>query len=277
MEKREKRTEWKLVLVAVLVVVILSSVPLAVYFLNFNGALSDDSSKWADFGSYMSGTTGSLLSTLSVLALVYTLFKTSNDNRITHELTLKSIEKAELQVKFMDREFKTNLLRSYISNLNQSLGKKEFFDLAGNKLSQSEFVSECYRRLGISIWARMSNNITENRRGFDFHLPGIILSECKTSFNDETKNLFYILDLIDKCEDEELKTTLIKTYHSDIDRDLVFWVTGYAYSQQPHIRKILGRNVQSLLFMTEKCANEISIGTKSAEDKSGPPHQREKA
>jgi hypothetical protein len=273
----EKHTDWKLISSIVVVIIIVSSVPAAIYFLNFNGTLSDDSSIWADFGSYISGTTGSLLSTLSVLALVYTLFKTSRDNRITHELTLKSIEKAELQVKFMDREFKTNLLRSYISNFNQSLSQKEFFDYEGNELSQQEFVSECYRRLGNSIWARMSNNIPEKRRGFDFRLPGIILSECKTTFKDETKNLFYILDLIDRCEDEELKTILVKTYHSDINQDLVFWVTGYAYSQQPHISKILDRNMQSLLFMTERCAIEISAGTEAAKNNSAPPHSHKQA
>lgn len=205
LDQKEKRIDWKLISSIVAVIIIVSSIPAALYFFNFTGALSGDSSKWADFGSYMSGTTGSLMSTLSVLALVYTLFKTSRDNRITHELTLKSIEKSALQVKFMDREFKTNLLRSYVSNFNQSLSQKDFFDSDGNKMSQQEFVTECYHRLGNHIWARMSNNIPENKRGFDFHLPNIILSECKTTFEDETKNLFYIFDLIDRCEDEELK------------------------------------------------------------------------
>ncbi|MFD1260397.1 MULTISPECIES: hypothetical protein [Entomomonas] len=272
MSKIKKYALWLLVLC---IIVVVSAIPAIVFFINFSGDLSSDSSKWADFGSYMSGTTGSLLSALSILALIYTLFKTSQDNKASHELTMKSIEKAEFQTKIMEREFRINLLRSYISNLNRSLADKIFYDVNGNKITQSSFVSECYRRLGISIWARMSNTIVENRCGFDFYLLSSILSDCKTTFQSETKSLFYVLDLIYRCNDDELKTLLIKTYHSDIDEDIVFWLNGYAYIHNSHIQEIFEKNMGSLLFITERAANEINIGTEHADKNLGPPHNKQ--
>ncbi|EEY45380.1 hypothetical protein GA076_24420 [Vibrio parahaemolyticus] len=271
-EEKKGSLQW-IVASSIFLVLVISSIPALIYFSHFSGKFSDDSSKWADFGSYMSGTSGSLLSVFSVLALVYTLYKTSKDSRITHELSLKAIEKSEQQVKLMDREFKTNLLRVYISNLNSDLEKKKYYDYQGNEISSQEFVNGCYRYLGNLIWSRMSNNIPENKRGFDFYVPSTILSERKTSFRGEVKNLFYILDLIDRCEDEELKVLLIKTYHSDIDQDLLFWMTCYCYAQRPDIKKILDRNMQSLLFLTDKACDEITKGTDSANNNQACPNQ----
>lgn len=272
MKKDNKRYFQWIVACSTCAFFVISSIPALVYFSQFNGNFSKTSQKWADFGSYMSGTTGVLLSVFSVLALVYTLYKTSKDSRITHELSLKAIDKSEQQIKLMDREFKINLLRVYVSNLNNDLEKKKYYDYQGKEISSQEFVNDCYRHLGNLIWARMSNNIQENKRGFDFYVPGIILSERKTSFEEETKNLFYILDLIDRCEDEELKILLIKTYHSDIDQDLLFWMTGYCYTQRPDIQKILDRNLNSLLFATKKACDEITKGTDSANNNQGPPN-----
>lgn len=273
MSKIRKYGLWIFV---ILIIPAVSAIPVIFYFIEFNGPLSKNSSDWANFGSYMSGTTGSLLSTLSILALIYTLFRTSQDNKTAHELTLKSIEKAELQAKIMEKEFKVNLLRSYISNLNRSLADKIYRDLDGNVITQSDFVSECYRRLGVIIWCRMSNIYLEKRRGFDYYLLSSILSDLNTTFSSEVKSLFYALDLIDRCNDEETKKVLIKTYHSDIDQDILFWINGYAYLSHTHISEIFKRDKESLLFFTEKALNEIDIATELAEKNLGPPHSQRK-
>lgn len=241
-----------------LLIITLALFPALFYFYNFHESLSKNQSDWASFGSYLSGTSGTILSTASIFALIYTLYATLKNNEKTHELTIISIENTNKQIKYMEREFSIKLINSHIETLNEKLKTKKY--AIGNKpsISFDEFNAEAYRLLRNTLWARLANTIPENKRGYDFFVPGFILSDMKVSFDEESTPLMYIIDIIHNTTDEETKNVLLRMYHSQINKDLLYWMVSYNYTYRENIRKILDNSNMKLLFITEKAALAIT-------------------
>lgn len=252
----------------IVLVVLIVAVPVGFYFTNFTGGLSPLSSDWANFGSYLSGTLGSILSTASVIALIITLHKTSRDSRVTQSLTLQALEKSERQIALMEQEFKVHLLMGYVANLNQAFDDLQF--IAGdNNVSREGFLDEAYYRLSVAIWARQCNQIGENRRGFDFYLSGQLLNELKMKFPKEERVYWYVLDLIDKNVGE-LRSVLIRTLLAHVSHDLLFWLSGSTYQSN---QELLSRNNHALFFLSDRAADSIHLGMEKAKENTGPPER----
>ncbi|EAP9727147.1 hypothetical protein D3W73_20090, partial [Salmonella enterica] len=95
-----------------------------VYFYHFHGELSNNQANWSSLGSFLSGTSGTLLSACSIFALIYTLHITLKNNEKTHNLTMESIKNNERQIKNMEKEFSLKLFESYIDAFNSILERK---------------------------------------------------------------------------------------------------------------------------------------------------------
>jgi hypothetical protein len=243
-------------------------VPLGFYFYQFHNGLSAQSSDWANFGSFLSGTLGSILSAASVIAIILTLHKTSKDSRITQALTIQALEKTERQIALMEQESKVGLLMGYINTINQLFTEIEF-KLNDEIVSRESFLEEAYHRLSSNIWARKSNSIKKNRRGFDFYLPGQILNEMSMRFSKEGRAYWYVLDLIDKSGGE-LKSVLVKTLLAHMNRDLLFWLSAYVFLEN---RDLMSRDNYNLFFVSDRAADSILKGTDMAEANLGPPQR----
>ena len=275
---KQNKKELALLISVLLMVIFIAVTPLVVYFYKFNGSLSSKSSEWSNLGSFLSGTSGTILSAISIFALIFTLYKSSKDANKTHELNAKAIDFANKQITYMERELKIKIFNGYIESFNNWVSKKKFHIIIkenngyiNRECSLESFIDNAYRRLGISIWGRWSNKIIENRRGFDFHLPGQILSEMKVNFKDEMRDLYFILDTISNCSDDELKSILSREYHSKIDEDVLFWAIHYGYNSYHLITDILNKD-KSLFSLSHRCAEEITLGVDCANKESGPPH-----
>jgi uncharacterized membrane protein len=260
---------WVLGLTALVIIVI--TIPLGFYFYKFHNGLSPSSSDWANFGSYLSGTLGSILSAASVIALIFTLHKTSRDSRITQSLTLKALEKSERQIALMEQEFKVGLLMGYVNTLNQQLAEFEY-KLKDTVIGHDSFLDEAYHRLSSHIWSRQMNNIVGSKRGFDFYLPGQILHDLQVSFTKEARVYWYVLDLIDKSIGD-LKVVLKKSLLAHVSHDLLFWLSGYVFLEN---RDLMTKDNYQLFVMSHRAADSIVLGEKMAREKLGPPQRGER-
>jgi uncharacterized membrane protein len=244
--------------------------PIFLYFWNFHFGFSNKSAAWGEFGSYVSGTVGSLLSAASLTALIVTLYWTSKNNRETQMLTMEALKKTERQIVLMDRSFKIQLFSSYVDGLAQILLKKKYTDKDGREISRDEFFDRAYHHLAVHVWARQTNAIVENRRGVDVYLPGTILEEMKVSFSEEHVSYRYVLDFFHSCEDGDLKNILVRDLCLKTDRDALFWLTGHAYI---YMRDLLSRENHRLFIFPERAATAIRLGEKHAKEDLGPPVQ----
>ncbi|MBA0197829.1 hypothetical protein H4F51_07975 [Pectobacterium brasiliense] len=280
MKKNNNKIEFFVVFVLLVIILLIASIPLFIYLLKFNGPLSSNSQEWSNLGSFLAGSSGTILSAISIFALIFTLYKSSKDAKKSHEISYLSLKLAEQQIVYMEKELKIKLFNGYIENFNESIDRKQFSlprkvnnEVTYLKATKDEFIDRAYNWLGTALWARLSNTIVENRRGFDNHLPAIVLSEMKISFRDNLKDLYYILDTIDKCTDKELQQVLLREYHSKIDEHVLFWVMYYANMYHTNISDILKKN-PFYYPMTIRCADEITLAKKCADNNSGPPHSR---
>ncbi|EQB1746947.1 hypothetical protein I5403_15890 [Citrobacter farmeri] len=241
-----------------LAIIIISLAPLSVYFYQFHGELSNNQTDWSSLGSFLSGTSGTLLSACSIFALIYTLHITLKNNEKTHNLTMESIKNNERQIKNMEREFSLKLFESYIDAFNSILEKKIYSINKKNIVPQEDFIKEAYRRLLNDLWSMLSNTIPENRRGFDFYRPAIVLSEMKISFTDEFKQFFYLIDTLDKTTDEETYRLMLRMYHAKINEDILFFISCYTNSNMTQFRYIFERQDRNILFLSHRAAEVIT-------------------
>lgn len=241
-----------------LAIIIISLTPLAVYFYHFHGELSNNQANWSSLGSFLSGTSGTLLSACSIFALIYTLHITLKNNEKTHNLTMESIKNNERQIKNMEKEFSLKLFESYIDAFNSILERKIYAINKKNIVPQEDFIKEAYRRLLNDLWSMLSNTIPENRRGFDFHRPAIVLSEMKISFKDEFKHFLYLIDTLDKTTDEETYSLMLRMYHAKINEDILFFISCYTNTNMTQFRYIFERQDRKILFLSHRAAEVIT-------------------
>ena len=237
---------------------LLISIPLGIYFYNFHGGFSSNQADWSSFGSFLSGTIGTILSTCSIIALTYTLFITVRNNEESNKLTLKAIENAENQLKKMDREFSIKLFESYLETFNTAIEKKEYSIPKKGIVSKKDFIDHAYKILMIDTWSGLSNSIVENRRGFNFNRPAIIMSEMKISFDEEFRHFFYIIDTLNRTEDSETYGIMLRMYFSKLDIDILFFISCYTYTYQTQFKDIFEKNNNRLLVMSERTARAVT-------------------
>jgi hypothetical protein len=253
----KKNTRIILIILAPLLT-ITSTLPLVLYFYNFHGNLSKDQSDWSNLGSFLSGTSGTILSTCNMLALIYTLYVTITNNEKNNQLTLLSIKNSEQQIKNMEREFSIKLFESHIEAFRATLDKKEFHISNIGPVNKEKFISDAYKRLMIDIWCNLSNTIVENRKGFTFSRPAFIMREFGEHFKNEFRIFFYIIDSIDRTVDEETYMIMLRKYYSQIDIDLLFFMSCYFYTYRPHLHHIFEKNDRKLLPLSERALMAIS-------------------
>jgi hypothetical protein len=265
-----KKNKISIPLLISLMIIIISSVPLALYFYIFHGELSKNQADWSSLGSFLSGTSGTLLSACSIFALIYTLHITLKNNEKTHQLTIESIKSNERQIKNMEKEFSLKSFENYIDTFNSILERKVYSINKKKVVNQDEFIKEAYRRLLNDLWSMMSNNIPDNRRGFDFYRPAFVLSEMKISFNEEFKHFYYLIDILNKTSDQETYHLMLRMYHAKINEDILFFISCYTYLNMTQFRSIFDPQGKGLLFLSHRAAETIALANNLVKEGKSP-------
>jgi uncharacterized membrane protein len=175
--------KW-LVSILVVATIIIAAV-FIVYFLNFKDGLSSINSDWGTFGDFIGGTLNPILSFLSLIALLVTIFlqskelKLSRDElKLTRKELIKTAEAAKKQADHFEMESKRSDLYRLIEKLVERIDYnyketflfdgKTLFDIAPNNLrveiNQDEI--DKLQRLYKNIGSLESNTIQLIERDF---------------------------------------------------------------------------------------------------------------
>lgn len=73
------------VLIIAIITIAFIAIPILVYFINFNGSLSDDHTRWATFGDYIGGIVGTLFNLIAVLFSLISIYITLQIATRIHE------------------------------------------------------------------------------------------------------------------------------------------------------------------------------------------------
>ncbi|WP_308907648.1 hypothetical protein [Pseudomonas canadensis] len=125
---------------------ILVSLAIAIFFyrLKFSGGLSDNSTDWSNFGSYMGGVFGPLVSFVTLLAVLKTVYMqrelldTQKQEFIAlNSQQVSSLERQDAQLKISIEESQRSSVQDYLSNQFKLIDV-----LIANQQRQAEAMSE---------------------------------------------------------------------------------------------------------------------------------------
>ncbi|MGI3071794.1 hypothetical protein [Vibrio alginolyticus] len=201
-----------------LVVLGIVSLPLVTYFLNFPGDFSQSNSDWGDFGSYIGGTVGALLSGLGFIILSVTLVITITHNYSERESSREANELAkasyEAQIIHQKNEFNLQLINSYIDALNVQIGRRTFPELKTS--DNDEFLNKAL------YW--LKHFVSVNPNSDVFSLASSSLNQLHIRYDNECITLCAIEKIIIEESNEEIKHHFKSQLYSKVNPENVFWI-----------------------------------------------------
>ncbi len=102
-------------------------VSLCAYLSKFNGKLSNEHEVWAQFADYLSGTIGVVLTFVSFIALLYTIYIQSKELSETRQEMKLSRQAQERAVDFTRIEALLSLKAHYLDTINKEYEKAEWW------------------------------------------------------------------------------------------------------------------------------------------------------
>jgi hypothetical protein len=179
-----RRTVISFVILATLAIVIV----VTTYTFNFSFDLSDDSSKWAEFGSYFGGVLSPIVATLALLALCITIEQqTKQISLLNKQVNLSdmksSIEKTEADfvetLKAMNLTFENDNKDTYtcydsliaaafphwekVVPLRESIHATKEYDFASNEIKLFEVYGAAAGHLNqLRIYVNMISEVSDN-------------------------------------------------------------------------------------------------------------------
>lgn len=266
----------KLLWSALLVALMLGLSPFIVYNVFFSGNLSATNSDWGSFGSFIGGFSSALLSTFSLIILIWTLHMTMKNSQIqlnkqdenhTNQLTQqKELHEAQMLLQRSLHEeqiaaqneaqrqersaasftINNQLIMSHIENFNRIISTKEYtyFHSPSGKYYQSEMPS-----MNNYFLSRLAHHfsITVSKEDNPFFS---VIKETRVGYKDELIPLISIIGIITNEENLQYQTNLISIFLAGTSRETTLWPLCYAMMHMPHLKKRLLTNGQ-LLVMPE--------------------------
>jgi uncharacterized membrane protein len=104
----------KFVWIISILTIIFINVPIIIYFINFNGSLSDDHTKWGSFGDYIGGIVGTLFNLIAVLFSIISIYITlkiatrihENEQRFNQENIVRETERFQKEIELTHKQNK---------------------------------------------------------------------------------------------------------------------------------------------------------------------------
>jgi len=190
LEAHEEFTN-RLANILVLSLVVVSGI-LFVYFVNFNGELAKDHSKWAEFGDFTGGTIGTIVSFFALFALLLTISLQNKALRIsqqelklTREEAAKASAAAEAQVQHFDSQAKIDDLIASIKEVEQEIKLRKDYTLVAHDEQYGDLL-EIPLEAFLEKWP---NAIAFLQPGFDLSDRSMFIH----SRNEELGHLFKLL------------------------------------------------------------------------------------
>lgn len=253
----------------VLFLVICLALPLGVYAWSFRGHnLSTSTGDWGNFGSYLSGTGGLLLSALSFAGLIATLIITIINNTETKKLAQATLDETkcnfEKQInmqeeisiydkKMREIEYNQNYFKMLLESLNSKLDNKKYNVYSPRyqtniTYNESEFLQEAFNFYDDILMIDSSNDETDSAEQ-KLHLIstvldcGVILDNyLNIKYPEEITILVNLIEIINRSDSDDIKNDLIQQFHAGTYRDRTFWLLIYAIDQLELVRSFIWKH-----------------------------------
>ncbi|MDK9356361.1 hypothetical protein QQF54_12970 [Lelliottia sp. V106_10] len=218
----------KRILFGLIILVTLS--PAAFYFYNFNTGLSKNNSDWGSFGSYIGGTVGVLLSSLSFCVLAFTLYATvkyNNANRKIAISTFKNEKKSlNLQIKHQRNEFNLQLVKAYTESLSNLFHKKKYYRYSHDGIQKEEIKKDEFLDEILTEFIRIGKINPKS----DFpSIATCALNSFRIRYDDECVILSSIEEILINEKDSEMKRHLNTIFTSGVNTEDVFWLRMFLF------------------------------------------------
>lgn len=261
---------------ALLVALTLGLSPFIIYSLCFSGNLSATNSDWGSFGSFIGGFSSALLSTFSLIILIWTLHTTmknsqtqlnkqdeNHTNQLAQQKELHNAQMllqrtlheeqlaAQIEAQKQERSAATftinnQLIMSHIDNFNRIIRTKTysyFHSPSGKYMSGDIDKTNKYLHSRLKHHFSIRDNETDN--------PFFsVIKESRMIYKDELIPLISIISIITNEENQKFKVNLITIFLAGTSRETTLWPLCYAMMQMPELKKMLLANGE-LLVMPE--------------------------
>lgn len=256
---------------------ILGLSPFAIYKIFFSGQLSATNADWGSFGSFIGGFSSALLSTFSLIILIWTLHITMRNTRIQldkqdenhikqltqqkelhdaqmllqqtmHEAQLTAQDKAHNEERVATNfTINNQLIMSHIDSFNRITSGKKY---KCYQINAKTFYELNIDQLNDYLLARLKDHFStrtdENENPFFS-----VIKETRLSFKDELIPLVSMAGIITNEDNDKLRTNLTTVFLAGTSRETVLWPLCYAMINMPDFKdKILGNG--HLLIMPER-------------------------
>jgi hypothetical protein len=108
----------KKLIVIIIIILVLFSTPLVLYFFHFHGSISEDHTYWMEFSTIWASLVGTLISSITIIFLVYEIIKNSKNEK-------HLIFQQQIEIHYKQLEILTSLYPSDNNCFRQFIGKVE--------------------------------------------------------------------------------------------------------------------------------------------------------
>lgn len=234
--------------------ILIGGVPFYVYHKYYKGAFSITNQDWGNFGSFIGGTTGALLSTLSLLVLIYTLHITIKNSKeqlsnqqLNHDAQMKLQKDIHNQERDLTRfSMNIQLLNNYIDILNKKLDVKKykiFIPLRQTYSSAPELAT--LNRLFTLLQSELLHNPDASLQS-----PYKIIVDSKITYIEELVPISNIIGIISNEENERFRANYISIFLAGTHRERTYWLLCHVINYSDEARLAALAN-PSLLVLPE--------------------------
>lgn len=239
-----KIIKWLSIVIFTIAILFLLAKPILLYREYMDSSFSLKNSDWGAFGSFIGGTYGSLLSSITLLVIIITSYKTNTINN--KQLTLLRNEQHFSNFSNLLEHLKKNYITTY------------------NGISGRNDIRNFYHRL--EVWLSISIMQKEN---YDSNLAieENLINSAVERFSDnvEEKDLFLkeaklfkcIIDVI-KNSPSELADAMKVIFEHTFSETERFSLSTYTYAHFPETRAFL-KSWQSLTIVPPACLVQAKI------------------
>lgn len=157
LEKISSVNLFKYLLGIFVIAIVIIAFAFTIYFIKFHGSLSATNGDWGTFGDFIGGTLNPILSFLSLIALLVTIFLQSKELEHTREELTKTADAAQQQIKHFQNESKRSdvyrLIEKLVERIDQNYKvtfllddemhtNPRLIDLVSKRLRDVHFISD---------------------------------------------------------------------------------------------------------------------------------------
>lgn len=252
----------KFLWLALFIALILGFSPFAIYKIFFSGQLSATNADWGSFGSFIGGFSSALLSTFSLIILIWTLHITmrnariqldkQDENHIKQLTQQKELHDAQMLLQQTIHEsqltaqadahneeravtnftINNQLIMSHIESFNRITSGKKY---QCYHISSQAFVEFSIDQLNDYLLARLAEHFSTRTNQNENPFFSVI-KETRLSYKDELIPLVSMAGIITNEVNDKLRTNLTTVFLAGTSRETVLWPLCYAMKNMPDFR-----------------------------------------